>query len=259
MTCREFAKKVEELTPVELGRSTDYELLAHGRECPHCVEWFQQQQSLSGAMQALGSSTAAMEAPSHVEYAVMRVFRQSIPAASPDLEGTVRQPFALRLSRFFEWGAYAAVAAALAVTIGLGLWFWQHSGRTPAQSAQHEIIVPQPVAAQPEVLQTPKVPPVAERPVQAARVDESHTAKQQETVAEKQPTAASPSPTQLAQAQGYTPLMLCDPLSCSGDEQVVRMQLPASAAYGSSSSQPVMADVIVGDDGLVRAIRIVQQ
>jgi hypothetical protein len=61
----------------------------------------------------------------------------------------------------------------------------------------------------------------------------------------------------MAQAQGYTPLMLCDPLSCSGDEQVVRLELPATGADGSTQSQ--MADVIVGDDGLVRAIRIVQQ
>ena len=51
--------------------------------------------------------------------------------------------------------------------------------------------------------------------------------------------------------------MLCDPLSCSGDEQVVRMELPATAADGSAGTQ--MADVIVGDDGLVRAIRIVKQ
>jgi hypothetical protein len=52
---------------------------------------------------------------------------------------------------------------------------------------------------------------------------------------------------------GYTDLMLCDPLSCSGDAQVVRMEVPAQG----SSEQTVLADVVVGDDGLVRAIRIV--
>ena len=46
--------------------------------------------------------------------------------------------------------------------------------------------------------------------------------------------------------------MLCDPLICSGDEQVIRMELP-----GSSAASPVLADVVVGDDGLVRAMRIV--
>ena len=66
-----------------------------------------------------------------------------------------------------------------------------------------------------------------------------------------------PTLVQSEQAQGYTPLMLCDPISCAGDEEVVRMELPATAADGSAGTQ--MADVIVGDDGLVRAIRIVQQ
>jgi hypothetical protein len=52
--------------------------------------------------------------------------------------------------------------------------------------------------------------------------------------------------------------MLCDPLSCSGEEQVVRMEIPANATDASNGSEPQMADVVIGDDGLVRAIRIVQ-
>jgi len=46
--------------------------------------------------------------------------------------------------------------------------------------------------------------------------------------------------------------MLCDPLICSGDEQIIRMELP-----GTNASGPVLADVVVGEDGLVRAMRIV--
>jgi hypothetical protein len=51
--------------------------------------------------------------------------------------------------------------------------------------------------------------------------------------------------------------MLCDPLICSGDEQVIRMELPANTS-ARGNGQPVMADVVVGDDGLVRAMRIVR-
>jgi hypothetical protein len=59
--------------------------------------------------------------------------------------------------------------------------------------------------------------------------------------------------------QGFVALMFCDPLICSGEEQVIRMELPgtASASGEGDSSQPVLADVVVGDDGLVRAMRIV--
>ena len=53
--------------------------------------------------------------------------------------------------------------------------------------------------------------------------------------------------------------MLCDPLICSGDEQVIRMELPAtgSASADGSTGQTVLADVVIGEDGLVRGMRIV--
>ena len=53
--------------------------------------------------------------------------------------------------------------------------------------------------------------------------------------------------------------MFCDPLICSGDEQVIRMELPGNGAASADGNggQPVIADVVIGDDGLVRAMRIV--
>jgi hypothetical protein len=53
----------------------------------------------------------------------------------------------------------------------------------------------------------------------------------------------------------YVALMFCDPLSCSSDSQVVRMELPANGA--GQNSQPAVADLVVGYDGVVRAVRIV--
>ena len=54
--------------------------------------------------------------------------------------------------------------------------------------------------------------------------------------------------------------MFCDPLSCSSDTQVVRMELPSPGMTGSGSEQDAqmrIADVVVGYDGVVRAVRIV--
>ena len=53
---------------------------------------------------------------------------------------------------------------------------------------------------------------------------------------------------------GYVPLMFCDPLSCSAETQVVRMELPPPVGL---DSQPQLADVVVGYDGVVRAVRMV--
>lgn len=263
MNCREFTKKVEGLTLAEISRIADEQAFSHQHECVTCASWFQHRQRLAGAMQDLRNSTATLEAPVHVEQEVLRVFRRSAPAASVIERKTMPPPFAFRLSRFFEWGAYAAVAAALAISLGLGFWFWQHSGKTAADTAQQK--APTQQSVQPEIAQPEKVAQAQEvkpstpatkeaRTAQASTALAQSAAKNPSTAAVTTPTVSGQSLAQAAQAQGYTPMMLCDPLSCSGDEQVVRMEFPANGSQGTQ-----MADVVLGDDGLVRAIRIVQQ
>ena len=59
---------------------------------------------------------------------------------------------------------------------------------------------------------------------------------------------------------GYTDLMFCDPLSCAGEAQVVRMELPSTqtaSVGGEQDGESRIADVVVGYDGVVRAVRIV--
>jgi hypothetical protein len=245
MICREFTRKAEEFTLAELSNAADPQLREHERECASCADWLQQRHALAGAMQALRSSTAAVEAPMAVEHSVLRSFRQSVSVPERVEASAVSQPFAFQLSRFFGWGAYAATAAALAISLGLGIWFLTHSQKAGDSTAQHKT-TSQPVQAstQPEK--------VAQAPV---RTQSSAGTQRMAKAAGSTSSGAVLTPVQAEQAQGYTPMMLCDPLSCSGDEQVVRMQLPASD--GSQEAQ--MADVIIGDDGLVRAIRIIQQ
>lgn len=259
MNCNEFTKRVEDLTLADLSRSANEQWLSHGRACAACSSRLQQKQQLAGAMLTLRNSTAMLQAPIQVEQHVLRAFRSSARIAPAVEFKTQPQPFAFRLSRFFEWGAYAAVAAALAISLGLGFWLWQHSSQTAPQSAQaQKTTTEQPVpheVAQPKV--TAQVPETdTAKPVAAGLKSESRPADKSRGSAATTQAASSQSLAQAAQAQGYTPLMLCDPISCSGDEQVVRMELPAGAD-GSTGTQ--MADVVVGDDGLVRAIRIVQQ
>jgi hypothetical protein len=85
-------------------------------------------------------------------------------------------------------------------------------------------------------------------PVQTAAVKERHRVASRPASAK----AAAADADTLADA-GYTDLMLCDPLSCASDTQVVRMELPATG----QGSQPQTADLVVGYDGVVRAVRIV--
>ncbi len=255
MTCREFTRKIEGFTLTELSQTNDVELLAHERACASCAGSFQEKHALAAAMQTLRNSTAVMQAPVDVEREVLRAFRHSSAVAPASSLEKLPQPLAFPLSRFFEWGAYAAVAAALAITLGLGLWFLQHSGKTANESLQPQTATTE-KSAQPNVVQPERVAQFPDVHTQSSSKNVAHNAPTAAAMRQTKPAASGASLTQVAQAQGYSLLMLCDPLSCSGDEQVVRLELPG-AADGSTESQ--MADVVVGDDGLVRAIRIVQQ
>ena len=244
MICREFTKKIEESTLAELRNVADPQVLDHERECPSCAEWLQQRHALGGALQALRKSTSGLEAPVSLEHKVLRAFRQSMPASVA--AEVPSQAFVFRLSHFFGWGAYVAAAAALAISLGLGVWYLAHSNNA-GNSAAHKTTAAQ-VQATSQPAKTAQVPVTQS-------VRSSQQTERAAIVRGGQSFSSAPTPVQAEQAQGYTPMMLCDPLSCSGDEQVVRMQLPAPD--GTQESQ--MADVIIGDDGLVRAIRIVQQ
>jgi hypothetical protein len=248
MTCREFTRKIEGLRLTELDSAANAELLAHENGCVSCAALLQQRHSLAGAMQVLRSGTAVMQAPIHVEHEVLRAFRQTSALQLASESRTQPQRWGFRLSNFFGWRAYAAAAAALAIGLGLGMWFARRS----------DTIAQQPTAkteqsAKPSIGKAEDTAPL---PVQASVSDSNKLSPVTNAAGSQHPSATTASLTQSEQVQGYTPLMLCDPISCSGDEEVVRMELPATAADGSTESQ--MADVIVGDDGLVRAIRIVQ-
>ena len=61
---------------------------------------------------------------------------------------------------------------------------------------------------------------------------------------------------------GYSDLMYCDPVVCSGPMQVVRIKVPVrqvkpgAGKNGSNSNSFVNAEVVVGPDGVARAIRV---
>jgi len=245
MTCREFIGKIESL-PLTEPSSTDTELLAHQSGCTSCAALLHERNALAGAMRVLRGRTAAMEAPSVVEQNVLRAFRQSSPSQPEPALQNLPHSFGFRLSQLFGWRAYAAAAAVLAVGLGLGLWFAKRPDKSPQQPAAKAVQLAQPSLKSAEA--NPQLP------VQASATQSNNLNSATNSAASEHASLTTASLTQSEQSQGYTPLMLCDPISCSGDEEVVRLELPG----GDGSAGTQMADVIVGDDGLVRAIRIVQ-
>lgn len=247
MTCREFEHRAAALTLWELSQAQDRQILGHAGGCQKCAAWLQRQRMLAATMQTLQARTAACAAGPDVERALLRVFRQgNSQPVQPEIAHRFT-PIAMRLSRFFEVGAYVAIAAAIVVALFLGVRLLeQRSINVPVtnQVTQPRVIVPSVVADKSESQPHPQQPAVSR-----SKVNRSPTRRVQSA------SKSSPDTTEPSQANidaDYVALMLCDPLSCSGDAQVVRMELPAR-----SNAQPQMADVVVGFDGVVRAVRIV--
>jgi hypothetical protein len=157
---------------------------------------------------------------------------------------------AMRLSRVFEVGTYVALAAALLVGAFLGLRLLQHGSNPAPVESQAKPVVAEPVlrnaGAAAQSSNTPGT-------VQSAELSPARATHRRMTAQPVAAKATGQDTDTLADA-GYTDLMLCDPLSCAADTQVVRMELPATNGQGS---QPQVADLVVGYDGVVRAVRMV--
>ena len=267
MTCREFKHSAAALTLWELTRGEDDEVLEHTEKCDACNTWLRKQRTLAVSMQTLQARTAGLEAGPDVERALLRAFRQDTLRSADPVLGRVKErsgperpavtplstPMALRLSRFFEVGAYVAMAAALLVGVFLGIRLLQHSSNPV--TAQNQVVPASVVAEAPKpavVAQRAIAPDEHPQAVTVARkrLEPAHSSEDTAAIAQ----VTNDDSQSLADA-GYTALMFCDPLSCAAETQVVRVELPAAA--GGQNSQPQMADLVVGYDGVVRAVRIV--
>jgi hypothetical protein len=280
MTCREFKHDAASLTLRELTHTQDPQIVAHASTCEACDSWLQKQRALSASMHALRSRTVDLEAGPNVEQALLRVFRRSAPASVATLPASAEAvrsgraltpiastglrefpgtaptsaPWALRLSRFFEMGAYAAVAAAIVVAVLLGVHLLRLGSGTAPVHSQPASARTAPQVRQPNVIATNSganttiISKAEQRRAGSRKVSPSPAQPTQKAIVQ-----ANDDDSQTDADDGYMALMFCDPLSCSSDSQVVRMELPAE----NSGGQPKAADVVVGYDGVVRAVRLV--
>jgi hypothetical protein len=154
--------------------------------------------------------------------------------ASPEVETRLRAQFQSRKRR----GAWqrAAVWATAAAAAAVVVFFVGENRRPPAPAPVHEVVT-QAVAVQPEVARTA----VAVKTTRRAR---GSVPRPQEVVTD------------------FFPLM--DPAPPFERGQLLRVELPASAMQmvglpvrEDRLADPVQADVLMGEEGLPRAIRFV--
>ena len=238
----------EELMPA----SARDEALAHARLCERCAARIADERSLTAGMGALAESHAACEAPAHVELRLLAAFREQQRIVAP-----VSRARSARW-RPRKWAAAAAVV--VMIVIGASAWVKQRSiiQLLPASdAAKSEPAAPTSNEKPAVSTASPGVSPVS--PVRGSR---SINARRS-FVASRAKRAPGVPETTSEITTDFMPLSFAQSPASDG-LQLVRVELPRSTlvSFGlpvnsDRAGQPIKADVVLGHDGVARAIRFV--
>ncbi len=243
MKCQEF-----ELVVVDLVHTVavDQAALDHAGTCARCGARLAEERALSDELRALADEERDLAPPPRIEDALRASFRR------------LEEPVSIAPRRAI---AYWPAAAAVATMLAGGLVYWAVTARAPiapvaptapANTAKTMVEPPSSPKSIDPVLPPQIVPVVAggHRPL-----------PRRERVT---PPPSGPSaPIEIATE--YFPLVGSDTIAPVDGGVVVRVELPraALATLGlqmnlARTDEPITADVMLGHDGVARAIRFVQ-
>jgi hypothetical protein len=239
MNCAEFQEVVHDLArDASFDETTRQSALVHAHACPHCEEMLADARWLTLALRSLASEDGAEGAPGYVEEALRGAFR--------DNKGPVVH------STGFGWWMLAgagSLAAAVLLSV-LSLYLHDVTGPKLNDGGSASSI-------------TRTIPPttaaVSQPQEQVPRNDSPRNNKVNPT---SRKVGLQDLDSKLASA--FVPLPFGEDPMLPEDEVVVRVWLPpaAFASFGvpvsdAGRDENILADVIVGEDGTPRAVRVV--
>jgi hypothetical protein len=279
MNCRNLETIITELARNQmLDARVKEDARAHMETCKRCAVRFADEQALTAGLHAVAASFAAKETPARVEAALLSAFRQG--AATPfALANTPAQPIR---TPWLPWSIAAAAAILIFSVFALPHLLPSNSGERAAQGASNAQPMPglSPTVKTPEA--TPDEPAIeplnatvnpeeeADVILPSPRTMDRRRALMQTAGLRNKPArrANNLTPTTNANEEittDFLPLSYSSSLSQFDEGQVVRVELPRSAlqSFGlpvnaESAGERVKADVLLGHDGVARAIRFVR-
>ncbi len=244
MTCIELRSYLEELAFTNSGdHEYSAEVAEHIRICEECSRVAGEQTEVRGLLNLVRDSTPQIS-PS-LDSAILADFRERVERVPAS--GVLA--FGSRSAPLFWRGAIAAVILILVILP------WAYRRRDTAKYSPptvDKVALSEPTATENSATNVVKENSPAKGLL-------PHRAKRNSR------PAASAAPASVVSTQfpaGFDSLMYCDPLSCAGTMEVIRMQLPTGVSTRGSARQPsqgiVYADVVIGSDGVARGIRFVE-
>jgi hypothetical protein len=250
MNCQRFEQVVSELARSQMMEAeARSEALAHSEECERCAVRLRDEDTLTNGLQLLAAEMESVEAPAAIELKLLEAFR----------EQRVAVPVAVGSSRSRYW--LVAVAAVLLLAMSVAAMWWRSDTPKPA-------IAENPTPKPAEVSVGPTEPAPKEVNYQAEnQTPKRHTAKpiRRNTGNRKAPEAQIAHHVQNEIATDFVPLGDMNAVMLQDGGQIIRVKLHRSALvkFGipvnmERYNENVKADVLIGVDGLARAIRFVQ-
>jgi hypothetical protein len=251
MNCQDFEKLALALARNRLlDATTRAQGLAHAGACERCATRLAEERALLAGVRAVVAEIAEEEAPAHVEAALLAAFRQQV-APSPAF---IRMP-----GRTWNWPSWrlAAVAAGILLLVSALAIFWRPAS-SPKPQREEQVVMPTPASASGQQAAAPVLAPLV-GPDQAV-------AKQPENQRKRVRRQASGDDSdEVEVVTQFFPLREGEDLAALESLRLVRVELPGSALSEvglpvdpETANEPVIADVVLGQDGLARAIRFVR-
>ena len=243
MKCHSLREAIVELARGrDVGSGTLAAIESHVEHCAACAALLARERQLSAGLRALAAATAVDGPSDALGRRLLEVFaeRQSTPQRA-----VVRQP---------TIGWMRAAAAVLLLTGAAAAWWWSVRGEPAAKGAVvHPVLAD---ARKPEPAGTPGVALTAESEHATSAVADNHRPR----AARHRAVPASP----VVRPVGFVALPGAAGLPDFESGQIIRMEIPLTSlpTYGieilpDAQGSPVEADLLVGQDGQARAIRLV--
>ena len=251
MNCFEFEESVRALARNQLMDATTYERgMSHAANCAQCAGRLAAERTLFAGIAGVISEVAREEAPARVEAIVIAAFREEVRAANPNaLVGG--SPMAVKWSA----GRLVAAAACIMIAGSLLVMVWLQAGSS--RSNTQEVSATGSTISRPENVPLP-APPEADR-----APGENDLVRVSPRKTRTAATRVKPKPAEIVTE--FYPIVEGGDLDLVEGVQILRVELPASAladaglATGPDGSNgSVKADVVLGHDGMARAIRFVR-
>ena len=233
MTCQELRLFFEDPLPPDAEFRVESEHLAN---CSECARFVDTQRQLRSGLRRLRD--AVPQFPEKLDAAVLTNYRRDVANRPSNVNAAAAR------RRIAILGLSGAAAAIVLMAV---LPFLVRPSGTSQVSREHR-------PASTAVSQSIAGNPTAKLSV-PAEIGSSHRARHRHSAAPVVAREISPSP-------DFRSLMYCDELSCGGVMELIRVQLPSGGVVPGSASTAaggtVIADVLVGPDGIARGIRIVE-